>query len=88
MKGKVQVTREKEREKSEGEEGLRGRGALHLLYVGPTGPVDDDGDGSMLRPCSSLALYMGVISRSWHSILSWWVAWLADTLVGSRTGIR
>ena len=39
-------TREREREKSEEEEGLRGRGALHLLYMGPTDPVDDDGDGS------------------------------------------
>ena len=38
---------ERERERSEEEEGLRGHGALHLLYVGPAGPVDDGGDGSM-----------------------------------------
>ena len=58
MKGKAQVT-EREKEKSEGEEGLQGRGVLHLLYAGPAGPVDDDGDGSMSRPCSSLAPYIG-----------------------------
>ena len=72
----------------EGEEGLQGRGVLHLLYVGPTGPVDDDGDGSTSRPCSSLALYASVINRSWHSIPSQQAAWLADTHIKSRTGIR
>ena len=69
----------REREKSEEEEGLRGHDALHLLYVGPAGPIDDDGDSSTSRPCLSLALYVGVVNRSWHSIPSRQVAWLADT---------
>ena len=38
--------RKREKEKSEGEESLQGRGVLHLLYAGPAGPIDDDGDGS------------------------------------------
>ena len=50
MKGKAHVTREKEREKSEEEEGLRGCGALHLLYAGPAGPVDDDGTAPRRDP--------------------------------------
>jgi len=37
--------RERERERSEEEEGLRGHDALHLLYAGAAGPVDNDGDG-------------------------------------------
>ena len=36
----------REGEKSEEEEGLQGRGALHLLYACPVGPIDDDGDDS------------------------------------------
>ena len=54
--------REREREKSEEEEDLQGCGALHLLYAGPVGPIDDDGDGSTSWPCLSLALYVGVVS--------------------------
>ena len=75
MKGKTQVTREREREKTEEEEGLWGHGALHLLYVGPAGPIDDDGDGSTSQPCSSLALYTSIVSQSWRSILSRRAAW-------------
>ena len=76
MKGKAQVTREKKREKNQEKEGLQDRGALYLMYAGPASPVDDDGDGSTSRPCSSLELYAGVVSRS------------TDTPVGSRTRIR
>ena len=50
MKGKAHVTQEKEREKSQEEEGLRGRDALHFLYTGPVGPVDDDGVASGRDP--------------------------------------
>ena len=38
----------RERKKNEEEEGLWGRGTLHLLYTGLAGPIDDDGDGSTL----------------------------------------
>jgi hypothetical protein len=41
---------ERERERSEEEEGPRGRIVLHLPYVGPADPVDDDGDDSTSRP--------------------------------------
>ena len=34
------------------------------FYAGPTGLVDDDGDGSTSRPCSPLALHAGVVSKS------------------------
>ena len=54
--------RERKREKSEGEESLQGCGVLHLLYVGPIGPIDDDGDGSMSWPCLSLTPYAGIVS--------------------------
>ena len=59
-------TREREIREEEDVDG----GAHHLLYVGPISPVDDDGDGFMSRPRSSLALYMGVVSWSWRSISS------------------
>jgi hypothetical protein len=42
--------RERESERSEEEEAPRGRIVLHLPYVGPADPVDDDGDGSTSRP--------------------------------------
>ena len=42
----LQREKEREKEKSEGEEGLQGHGVLHLLYAGPASPVDDDRDGS------------------------------------------
>ena len=32
------------------------------FYTGPTDPIDDDEDGSMSRPCLSLAPYAGVVS--------------------------
>ena len=80
--------KEREKEKSEGEEGLQGRSVLHLLYAGPVAPVDDDGDGSTSRPCSSLALYAGVVSRSRRSTPFRRAAWSTGTPVRSRTRIR
>ena len=55
----LQGERKRGKGKSEGEEGLQGRGVLHLLYAGPADRVDDDGDGSASRPYSSLAPYVG-----------------------------
>ena len=62
-KGAGYREKEREKEKSKGKEGLQDRGVLHLLYVGPADPVDYVGYGSTSRPCSSLALYAGVVSR-------------------------
>ena len=90
MKRKAQVTeREREKkEKSEGEEGLQGHGVLHLLYAGPVGPIDDDRDGSMSWPYSSLAIYVGIVSQSRHSTLFRRAAWSTGTSIRSRMGIR
>jgi hypothetical protein len=78
--------REGERE-SEEEEGPQGRVILHLPYLGPVGPVDDDRNGSTLWPYSSLAPYTGVVSRSWRPILSWRTSWSTVFLDWSRTRI-
>jgi hypothetical protein len=96
VKGKVQVTRERGREKeserkrerSKEEEGLWSHVVLHPPYVGPTGPIDDDGDGSTSRTCSPLAPHARVVSRSWRPILSWRAAWSTGTPDGSHTRVR
>jgi hypothetical protein len=41
---------ERERERREEEEGPQGHIILHLLYVGPADPVDDDRDDSTSWP--------------------------------------
>ena len=78
----------REREKSEEEEGLRGHGALYLLYASPDDPIDDDGDGSTSWPYSSLALYARIVSRSRRSTPFRRAAWSTGTPVRSCTGIR
>jgi hypothetical protein len=50
--------------------------------------VDDDGSGSISRPCSSLALHASVVSRSWHPIPSWRMVCSIGSLDGSHTGMR
>ena len=52
--GEGEDTCYREKEKSEGEEGLQGRRVLLLLYVGPADAVDGDGDGSTSGSCSPL----------------------------------
>jgi hypothetical protein len=85
--GKAQVTREIEGEKSEEEECLWGHVVLHLPYAGPVVPVDNDGNGSTLRPCSPLAPHVGIIRWSWLPILSWRAAWSTGTPNRSRRGL-